>query len=116
MFNVEIALKLEKEQLERKFQSATGKKPGDIFPKYQDLTVDQQVQSLKHVPMARVARAEQAMEAIDTATRRWSNHEYDYIKTNVESDNYDSALADGYEELSGNGNSQQVLRRKKDYA
>src|SRR5207249_5278414 len=38
MFNREIALRLEKEQLERKFQSTTGKKPEEIFPKYQKFT------------------------------------------------------------------------------
>ncbi len=47
-------------------------------------------------------------------TKRWSNHEYDYIKTPLESDDYDQALADGYEEFSTNGNSLHVLRRKKD--
>jgi len=46
-------------------------------------------------------------------TKRWSSHEYDYIKAAVESDDYDQALADGYEEFSTNGNCLHVLRRKK---
>jgi len=46
-------------------------------------------------------------------TKRWSNHEYDYVKAAVESDDYDQALADGYEDFQSNGNSLHVLRRKK---
>ena len=46
-------------------------------------------------------------------TKCWSNHEYDYVKAAVESDDYDQALADGYEDFQSNGSNLHVLRRKK---
>jgi hypothetical protein len=45
-------------------------------------------------------------------TKRWSNHEYDYVKSAVETD-YDNALANGYEDFQSNGSSLHVLRPKK---
>ncbi len=47
-------------------------------------------------------------------TTRRSNHEYDYIRTAVESDDYMQALQDGYEDFSTNGGNVHVLRKKKD--
>jgi hypothetical protein len=47
-------------------------------------------------------------------TKRWDNHEYSYVKAAVESDDYDQALADGYEDFQSNGSSLHVLRKKKD--
>jgi hypothetical protein len=70
--------------------------------------------------------AEQALEWFRTEavpakvqlapTKRWSNHEYGYIKAAVESDDYDRALADGYEDFQSNGSNLHVLRKKKEYA
>jgi len=81
----------------------------------------------KYQLVGRTMTVEQALEWLRTETaqlsqpnrvqyppaKRWSNHEYDYIKAALESDDYDQALADGYEEFSTNGNSLHVLRRKK---
>src|SRR5262249_17248883 len=46
-------------------------------------------------------------------TKRWDNHEWVYIKCAVESDDYDQALGEGYEEFSTNGGNYHVLRKKK---
>jgi hypothetical protein len=74
--------------------------------------------------VGRTMTAEQALEWFRTETlpakvqlaptKRWSNHEYDYIKAAVESDDYDQALADGYEDFQSNGSNLHVLRKKKD--
>jgi site-specific recombinase XerD len=78
----------------------------------------------KYQLVGRAMTAEQALEWFRTETiptkvqlaptKRWSNHEYDYIKAAVEGDDYDQALADGYEDFQSNGSNLHVLRKKKD--
>jgi site-specific recombinase XerD len=81
----------------------------------------------KYQMVARQLTAEQALEWFRTETlqvqpnkvqlpqtKRWDNHEYSYVKAAVESDDYDQALADGYEDFQSNGSNLHVLRKKKD--
>ncbi len=93
MFNREITLRLEKENLEQKFQSATGKKPEEVFPKYATLTAEQQVESLKHVPMARVASSKEVIKASREMLKDPAQHDCQRVIAEEELEAY---LANGW--------------------
>src|SRR5439155_10710262 len=65
MVNKELSLQLQRQELEQKFQSATGKKVEDVFPKYPSLSLEEQVQSLRNAPMARYASTKEAIKTVN---------------------------------------------------
>ncbi len=69
----------------------------DLWAKYEitacTLTVEEALSWIRESIKERTMPAQPSNNARLPQTKRWSNHEYDYVKAAVESDDYDQALA-----------------------